>query len=493
MKKLLITLTVFLMLVGCASQDEYVQPEVNSVYYEIFVGSFYDSDEDGMGDLEGVRQKLDYIQYDLGATGIWLMPISPSPTYHKYDVTDYKGVDPAYGSMEDFDNLVNEMNERNMDLILDFVLNHSSSQHPWFIKAKKAQLDGTCEITPECDFYNFSDTYKGRYHKINDTLYYEGGFWDQMPDLNLYNETVKQEILDSAKFWLDKGVKGFRLDATTHFFDDSHQDNIEFLAWFNDEVKSYKQDAYIVGEAWTGEGIVKDMYTSNTDSFFNFGVAQNTGTIVKAIRSQKGKPLAESISQYNQAIKEKNPNAIDAPFISNHDNNRSAGYLAKLEDQKLAASIYLLMPGNPFIYYGEEIAMKGSGRDENKRLPMNWSATDSKGMTSGPKDAEYTIKQSFDVAESLKDKDSLLNHYKEVIKVRNRFPEISRGIMKSLDLGHDALYAADYGNVIVIHNLSEDEVSFEFDVKSVVSVLGKFSKKGTINSLKGKSSIIIER
>src|SRR5690554_4217459 len=137
MKRILLSLSILLVLSSCSTQDDTKKPEVNSVFYEIFVGSFYDSDEDGMGDLKGVQTKLDYIQNDLQATGIWLMPINPSPTYHKYDVMDYTGIDPQYGTMEDFDDLVAEMNSRDMDLILDFVLNHTSSKHPWFIKAKE--------------------------------------------------------------------------------------------------------------------------------------------------------------------------------------------------------------------------------------------------------------------------------------------------------------------------------------------------------------------
>lgn len=492
MKKILISLSILLFLSSCSVKEDAVKPEVNSVFYEIFVGSFYDSDEDGMGDLKGVQAKLDYIQKDLNATGIWLMPINPSPTYHKYDVMDYKAIDPSYGSMEDFDALVEDMNQRGMDLILDFVLNHSSSKHPWFIKAKEAKRNNTCDEVVECGFYNFSESYKGRYHKIHDSLYYEAGFWSEMPDLNLDNETLRKEILESAKFWLDKGVKGFRLDATTHFYDDSQQSNIEFLKWFNDEIKSYKKDAYIVGEAWTSDGIVSEMYQSGVDSFFNFSNSQVDGRIVQALRSGDGAKLSKNIESYQNRIKAMNPNAIDANFISNHDNNRSAGYLVKLEDQKLAASIYLLSPGNPFIYYGEEVGMKGSGKDENKRLPIIWSHKTTQGTTQGPKDADYKPEDQLSVEDALKDKDSLLNHYKKVINLRNTYPDISRGMYESLDLGNNALYGSRQNNTVVVHNLGKDTVSFEMPHKKVISVLGKHKIKGTMITIEPKSSIIIE-
>ncbi len=492
MKRILLSLSILLVLSSCSSQKDTEKPEVNSVYYEIFVGSFYDSDEDGMGDLKGVQTKLDYIQNDLQATGIWLMPINPSPTYHKYDVMDYTGIDPQYGTMEDFDDLVAEMNSRDMDLILDFVLNHTSTKHPWFIKAKEAMLNDECDVVIECDFYNFSSTYKGRYHRINDNLFYEAGFWSEMPDLNLDNEVVRENILTSAKFWLDKGVKGFRLDATTHFYDDSLENNIEFLRWFNDEIKAYKPDSYLVGEAWTSESIITEMYSSGIDSFFNFSTSQQDGRVVRALRSGNGNSLSKYVESYQSNIKDANKDSIDAVFLSNHDNNRSAGYLIKPEDKRMAASIYLLMPGNPFIYYGEEVEMKGSGIDENKRLPIIWSHKDKTGQTKGPVDATYKQENQLSVEDALRDKNSLLNHYKSIIKIRNAYPDISRGQYEALDLGHDALYGSRQNKTIVVHNLSDESIEFEMDNKKVVKVSGKFKVKGSSIKIEGKSSIIIE-
>jgi len=493
MRKFLSILLILLILVGCSKGSDYVKPEVNSVYYEIYVGSFYDSDGDGMGDLEGVRQMLDYIQYDLGATGIWLMPIHPSPTYHKYDVVDYEAIDPDYGTMEDFDRLVEDMNERGMDLILDYVINHSSSQHPWFVTAKNAHQNGTCEGVVECDFYNFSNEYVSGYHKINSNLYYEGDFWSEMPDLNLNNKTLKSYLIDTAKFWLDKGVKGFRLDATTHFFDEIKEDNINFLKWFNTEIKAIKPDAYLVGEAWTSDGIILDMYESGIDSYFNFGLSQNTGQILKSINSKNGRTLSEYVANYQDKLKEKNPNGIDAVFISNHDNNRSAGYLVTEQKQKFAASIYLLMPGNPYIYYGEEVALKGSGIDENKRLPMPWNER-GEGVTQPPSGANYTQDTYIYVEDALKDKNSLLNHYKHVISIRNSYPSISRGITSSLDLGNDALYALAHNeDVVIVHNLGEETIEFELEHAKIILVNGSAKSKGNTITIDGETSIVIEK
>ena len=485
MKKLLIFLLVFLT--ACSSSSKpYEKPEVNSVYYEIYVGSFFDSDNDGKGDLMGVVEKLDYIQKELGATGIWLMPIHPSPSYHKYDVVDYLAIDPQYGTMEDFDTLVEEMNKRDMDLILDLVLNHSSSVHPWFLEAVDGMKNGTC--SEKCDYYTFSDTPKAHYNILAPDLYYESEFSDTMPDLNLDNPLVKKEIEAIAKFWLDKGIKGFRLDATTHFYSDDVPRNTKFLKWFNDYVLSIKEDAYIVGEAWKPQSVIQSMYPSGI-SFFNFPLSQNKGQIVKSINSKNGQFLSQFVEKYQETIQSHNPDAIDSIFLSNHDNGRSAGYLTSLEKQKLAASTYLLLPGNVFIYYGEEIGQLGSGKDENKRLPMLWG--DEKGKTLPPADSDYTGDLNMSVKAELKNKDSLLNHYKEVVRIRNKYPQISRGQAKSIDLQDKSLFAMDLDGVIVVHNFSNETKTFEKNYTILEDSLGG-SVSGNTITLKPYETVILE-
>lgn len=459
---------IFITLLLTACSKETIRSNKNYVYYEIFVGSFYDTNEDGMGDLDGVTEKLDYLN-DLGVGGIWMMPIHPSPTYHKYDVVDYYDIDPKYGTMEDFDELITKANEYNIEIIIDLVLNHTSSEHPWFIEAKKNVLNGTCENENSyCDYYVFSTTPQGKYYPIGKGYYYEALFWDKMPDLNLDSENVRNEIKDILQFWLDKGVKGYRLDAVTSFYNQNVTKNTEFLRWLNETIDSIDEDAYVVGEAWTTNKTITDLYDSGIDSLFQFSLSQADGLIASSIRSKQGYNLANEVIKYNQMIKEANPDALNAVFISNHDQGRSAGYFKSTQPEylKLMASIYLLMPGRSYIYYGEEIGLRGSGKDENKRLPMIWDNNDNTGKTLGPSAADYKSEDIMGLKQQASDKNSLYNHYKQLIQIKNRYDVITDGTMESLNLNSN-VYALrtydDTDDVIVIHNLSDQKVVIDYD------------------------------
>ena len=459
---------IFITLLLTACSQETIRSNKNYVYYEIFVGSFYDTNEDGMGDIDGVTEKLDYLN-DLGVGGIWMMPIHPSPTYHKYDVVDYYDIDPKYGTMEDFDELITKANEYNIEIIIDLVLNHTSSEHPWFIEAKKNVLNGTCENENSyCDYYVFSTTPQGKYYPIGKGYYYEALFWDKMPDLNLDSENVRNEIKDILQFWLDKGVKGFRLDAVTSFYNQNVTKNTEFLRWLNETIDSIDKDAYVVGEAWTTNKTITDLYDSGIDSLFQFSLSQADGLIASSIRSKQGYNLANEVIKYNQMIKEANPDALNAVFISNHDQGRSAGYFKSTQPEylKLMASIYLLMPGRSYIYYGEEIGLRGSGKDENKRLPMIWDNNDNTGKTLGPSAADYKSEDIMGLKQQASDKNSLYNHYKQLIQIKNRYDVITDGTMESLNLNSN-VYALrtydDTDDVIVIHNLSDQKVVIDYD------------------------------
>lgn len=493
-KRLLVFLLIpFLFLSGCQKQSADA-PLRNSVYYQVFVGSFYDSDGDGIGDLQGVIEKLDYLQKDLGVSGIWLSPIHPSPTYHKYDVIDYYDIDPQFGSLKDFRELSSEMEERGMDLMIDFVFNHTSSQHPWFLEAKEAVLTDTCDQSDVCDYYNFSSQAEAGYTKINKDIYYESQFWSEMPDLNLDNLDVRNEITEIAQYWIDEGVTGFRLDATTHFYENKIGKNTEVLAWFMDQVREMDEDIYVVGEAWTGESIILSMYESGIDSFFNFRFSQNDGSIVKSVNKSSGQSLAKSVLKYNDGIKEKNPGAIDALFLSNHDNGRSAAYFANdLEKQKIAASLYLLMPGNSFVYYGEEIGMLGSGVDENKRLPMEWGEKEVDNIPQRYAGADYHEFEIDSVEKQLKDKESLLSHYQEAIQIKNRYPELVIGELSLVEFSQPEIYALMHDNLLVLHNLSTETLEIEISGEILEQLNSATKQKGPNLSMSPFSSFVIRQ
>lgn len=419
-------------------------------YYEVFVYSFCDSDGDGVGDLQGLISKLDYINdgddttdTDLGCNGIWLMPVNPSPTYHKYDVADYYAIDETYGTMEDFKELLAECDKRGIKVIMDLVLNHSSSQNPWFKEAytylqELGDGEPDAEDCPYFDYYHFSKEQSGGYYAVEGTeWYYEAQFWSEMPDLNLDCEALKKEISEITDFWLDMGIGGFRLDAVKEYYSGAPQANVEFLSWLTDTVKSQKEDAYLVGEAWLPMTEYAPYYASGIDSIFDFAFADKDGIISKVLNGAPASRYGEAVASLKEVYGSYNENYIDAPFYTNHDLGRSAGYYAgdySANQTKLAAAMNLFMSGSAFIYYGEELGMKGSGKDENKRAPMYWSMdADAEGMCRGPADMD-AVKMKFEsLEEQQTDDDSIYHFYKKVIKVRNQNPEIARGTAEYLE------------------------------------------------------------
>ena len=450
-----------------ASTDKYRS------YYQVWIGSFCDSNADKTGDLQGLISKLDYINdgdpnggEDLGADGIWLSPMMPSTTYHKYNVRDYYDIDPQFGTLEDFDELIKKCHERGIKVIIDLVLNHSGGDHEYFLKAcdelREGKEDGYAR------YYNFSKKQDSVYqHPVSGSdYYYQGDFWDQMPDWNLSFEGTREYFDDVTKFWLDRGVDGFRLDAVK-YFDDKNTDGVEFLKWFCDMARGYNPDVYVVGEDWAdGAGEIYDMYESGVDSLFNFKFANSGGEFVIASHGMVADCLTK-LKKYDTNIKEHNENAINANFLTNHDMTRVANILDE-DDNKMAANLYMLAPGNSFTYNGEEIGMEALGNDDpSKRTAMIWDNENLPDITVEGKSASKTLLGG--VEQQLKQKDSLLNTYRKLIKLRQQNPEIARGdITEIVDFGDTEIggMIIDYkgSRVLVIHNGKDEAQELTIDM-----------------------------
>ena len=408
-------------------------------YYEVFVYSFCDSDGDGIGDLKGLTSKLDYLQ-DLGITGLWLMPIHPSQSYHKYDVRDYYDIDPQYGTLADFDAFMAECQKRDIHVILDLVLNHTGDDNGWFLqavdylKSLPAGAQPDLEECPYVDYYFFSREGGSHYHEISGTDWkYEGMFSPDMPDVNFENEALWGEIEDIMRFWIDRGVSGFRLDAAKEFYSGNVTKNVEVLSRIQQTATAIKPDCYLVAEVWEGFQQIAKYYESGITSIFNFAFGNSDGKITKVIRGA-GNPdmvstYATALEKADAAYLASNPDYIDAPFLSNHDVGRIAGFANRDENKiKLAGAMNVLMSGSCFIYYGEELGMSGSGNDPSKRAPMLWNEARDDGTTNPPPECELPEEYPLGSLEVQKDDDSsVYNYYRKVIALRNALPVISHG------------------------------------------------------------------
>ena len=489
MKRLLYLFLALLMLTGCAAAPKMTRTEAAleeisklgtspddnyRTWYEIFVYSFCDSNGDGIGDLQGVISKLDYLQ-ELGVNGIWLMPVHPSRSYHKYDVSNYNAIDPAYGSLEDFQELLAECEKRDIHLIMDLVLNHTGRDHHWFtaacdyLRALPEGKEPSSEECPYLDYYTFSQEQEATwYYEVSGTKwYYEGKFSPDMPDLRLENDTVRQEIREIMKFWLDMGVAGFRLDAAKEFYSGNTPKNVEVLAWIQETATSIKEDAYLVAEVWDGFGAVTDYYTSGITSLFDFPFGSSSGKIVTILRNAGNDAqipsYAQALEKADKAYSGSNPNYIDAPFLSNHDVGRIAGFVSRDENKvKLAGAMNLFMSGSAFIYYGEEIGMLGGDNDPSKRAPMYWNAERNNGTTDPPPDCVLPEEYPFGSLEEQKTNDlSIYNYYRQAVAIRQALPVIARGRTteeKGLNSGCVSAFRKTWGEneCIILMNISQE-------------------------------------
>ena len=491
-----------------------VKNDTNSrIYYHIFVGSFSDSDGDGIGDLRGIINRFDYLNdgddnsgLSLGVEGIWLSPIFVSSSYHKYDTGDYYQVDPQFGTEADLKELIDLCHSRNVQIILDLVINHTATSHPWFRAFVEAQQYGDTE-NEYYDFYSWTDSPKGgkTYNTIaGTTKKYECNFSSSMPELNYDNPAVRQAVLDVAKYYLDLGVDGFRFDAAKYIYYGEGEPNHQFWDWYMGELRKIKPDIYTVAEVWDSDGITIPYFSST--NCFNFYMAQANGLLTQTAQAGDVNILTSYVERYYEQIRALRDDAMLVSFLANHDTDRAAGFLTVASGQaKVAANLTMLMPGSSFIYYGEEIGMKGSRggamTDANRRLAMNWGDGDT---VRDPVGADYASGQTNGtVMEQIKQDYSLYTHYKKLIAIRKANPEIAQGDFKALTIEGSKLggfvFTLEGSSVIVLHNTSNSSITIDLtqitdlDITTLAAFAGMADAtlEGTTLTIGRQTSVVL--
>lgn len=467
------------------------------VFYEIFVRSFYDSDGDGIGDFKGLTEKLDYLndgdpntKTDLGINGIWLMPIFLSPSYHGYDVIDYRTINPDYGTMQDFQIFLEEAHQRGIRVIIDFVINHTSTENPWFEDAR-SDLN-----SPYRDWYIWSEeklTYLGPWdqnvwHFNFDNQYYYGIFWSGMPDLNYKNPYVTEEILETADYWLtDVGVDGFRVDGARHLIEDGkvQENTAETHDWFKKFYTFYKEKkplALSVGEVWDSNfAAVQYVKNEEFDLVFDFELSES---ILEGINGRNAKKIMNAL-EFNTGLY---PDYQKANFLTNHDMNRVMNVFQENDQKaKIAATILFTAPGVPFVYYGEEVGMRGSKPDEDIRRPMQWTAGDQAGFTDGI--AWRNLNNNSDnwnVETLASQEDSIFNLYRSLIHLRNEESALQIGKFQLVEANNTnivAYYRFTTDQVfLVVINLSEEIQEIEIEISKSVFKDGQYKWVNVLNT-----------
>ena len=532
MKKIisiLLTAALLLGLAGCGASKTGTQPEEPTeteaavmldpvddnyrTFYQIFVGSFSDSNNDGIGDLRGVINRLDYLNdgnilsgESLGIQGIWLSPIFSSPSYHKYDASNYYSVDWRFGTEEDLKELIEKCHARNIKLILDLVINHTSNQHPWFQQFKEARSKGDTE-NPYYDFYacvTEAEKLGGvSYQKIAGIdCWYECNFDGGMPELNYDNAEVRQAVVDLAKYYLDLGVDGFRFDAVKYIYYGDTARSVDFWNWYMQQLKAIKPDIYCVGECWSGENEIIEYYSAM--NCFNFAMAQAEGVAASAAKGSGMSKFTKYVEAFQKKVLDKNPEGMAMSFLSNHDMDRIAGAFVLENNMKMAANLYLLSPGSPMIYYGEEIGLRGSrggeNTDANRRLAMRWGDED---LIRDPVGSTYPEKNQITttVADQKADANSLYNYYCKLIALRHKYPAIARGVYTAIKCSEKNFggFSIDYqGEKLgLLHNNGTEAVSYdlaELGFTQLCDFIGvaDATLEGTVLTLGPQTSVIVQ-
>jgi alpha-amylase len=448
----------------------------HGVCYEVFVRSFKDSDGDGIGDLNGLTSRLDYIndgdprsQKDLGAQCIWLMPVAESPSYHGYDVADYYTVERDYGTNADFKRMVGEAHRRGIRVLVDMVLNHGSNRHPFFQAAARDTA------SPYRSWFRWSPTEptqmgpwgtKAWRHSDPRNEWYYGLFTEQMPDWNYETPAVREEAKKVATFWIrEMGVDGFRLDAVPFLVEEGAQmanapGTHRYLGEYQAHLLSLKPDVFTVGEVWDSAGTMLTYYPGQLDSYFAFEASDSLFAAVSTGRAGALLPVYLRLQASVPAGR-----YVYSTFQRNHDQTRTLTQLrGDTAQARIAAALLLTLPGLPFVYYGEEIGMSGDKPDERLRTPMQWTAGPHGGFTTGtPWEALQADSARVNVAAQDRDAGSLLNLYRRLIHLRAQNPALGHGRLVPLTASDDhvAAYLRRDGRsaVLVVANLGRAPVT----------------------------------
>ena len=498
LRSVVISAMLALLAVPCIAQDKAstAKPDVQAsgVYYEVFVRAFDDSNGDGIGDLKGVTDKLDYIK-SLGVSGIWLMPINPSPTYHGYDIIDYEGINPQYGTLKDFKQLLAEAHKRGIKVVMDMVINHTSDQHPWFKAAldpKDQHHDWYLWAKPGTDLQAISAVGGPAWHRASNGAYYEGTFTGAMPDLNYDNPAVRKEIVEVGRFWLKLGVDGFRLDAAQHIYDDLRTDmsdpialqkNLRWWAEYRHALEATNPHVWLVGEVARQNPDDLTPYMGPLNTVFDFPLATQ---LIESVNQERNLGIGRGLEYTYAAYRRHADGAFDdAPFLSNHDQTR---VMSQLDDNmahmRLAAALLLTLPGHPFIYYGEEIGMQGTKPDEDIREPMRWYRNGKGPGTASWKGWSTTDDAAISVQAQDADPASLLNLYRKLIDWRRQVSALRGGVLRNVPAAdpHVLAYTLQdaQSRVLVVHNLSRDARVFELGGDAQVTSVRLQSDGGVV-------------
>ena len=413
--------------------------------------------------------------------------------------------------MDDLRELVALCHERNVKIILDLVINHTSSQNMMFHQFKQARADGDTE-NKYYDYYTCvttEDRISGcTYQKVGSTeFWYECNFSTSMPELNFDNPEVKEDVLDIAKYYLDLGVDGFRFDAVKYIYYGNANDSIAFWEWYMSELEAYRPDIYCVGECWSDESEILSYYTAM--NCFNFATSKAEGFVARTAKGNNIAVYLNYIEGFQDKVQSINPNRMPMSFLSNHDMDRIAGTFVNDALMRMSANLYLLSPGSPFIYYGEEIGIKGSRgsayTDANRRLAMLWGDGDT---IQNPVGSTYKDDRQITttVASQLQDEGSMLNHYSAVISIRTRYPAIARGdynAVTSENKKFGGFYVEYDGEILgIFHNTSADAITIDLSqcegldghiFSQICEVLGgETTLEGSVLTIAPQTSIILK-